>query len=66
MTKSKQSALQRIQRIMKFNYNRGLNSERVNEIYRKIINEKLSVFQIVEWYAIPKIVIISEVKSINR
>jgi hypothetical protein len=43
MTRSKQSALQRIQRILKFNYNRGLNSERVNEIYRKIINEKLSV-----------------------
>jgi hypothetical protein len=41
MTRSKQSALQRIQRIMKFNYNRGLNSERVNEIYRKIINLKL-------------------------
>ena len=35
--KSKQTPLQRIQRIMKFNYNRGLNSERVNEVYRKII-----------------------------
>ena len=37
----KQSALQRIQRIMKFNYNRGLNSERVNAVYRKIIKQKL-------------------------
>jgi hypothetical protein len=35
--KSKQTPLQRIKRIMKFNYNRGLNSERVNEVYRKII-----------------------------
>jgi len=39
--KSKQTPLQRIQRIMKFNYNRGLNSERVNAIYRKIIKLKL-------------------------
>lgn len=37
----KQSALQRIQRIMKFNYNRGLNSERINAVYRKIIKQKL-------------------------
>jgi len=40
--KSKQTPLQRIQRIMKFNYNRGLNSERVNKVYRKIINQKLN------------------------
>ena len=39
MTRSKQSALQRIQRILKFNYNRGLNSERVNEVYFKIIDK---------------------------
>ena len=38
----KQSPLQRILRIMKFNYNRGLNSERVNKVYRKIINQKLN------------------------
>lgn len=39
--KSKQTPLQRILRIMKFNHNRGLNSERVNEVYRKIIKLKL-------------------------
>lgn len=39
--KAKQTALQRIQRIIKFNYNRGLNSERVNTVYRKIIKQKL-------------------------
>jgi hypothetical protein len=39
--KVKQSPLQRIQRVMKFNYNRGLNSERVNAVYRKIIKLKL-------------------------
>ena len=38
--KNKQTPLQRINRIMKFNYNRGLNSERVNEVYRKVINLK--------------------------
>lgn len=38
--KSKQSAYQRIKRIMDFNYKRGLNSERVNEVYRKIIDLK--------------------------
>ena len=40
--KNKQTCLQRINRIMKFNYNRGLNSERVNTVYRKIINLKLN------------------------
>jgi hypothetical protein len=40
--KNKQSCLQRINRVMKFNYNRGLNSERVNTVYRKIINLKLN------------------------
>lgn len=35
--KSKQTPLQRIQRIMKFYRERGLNSERVNAVYRKII-----------------------------
>lgn len=39
--KSKQTPMQRIQRIMKFNYNRGLNSERVNAVYRNIIKQKL-------------------------
>jgi hypothetical protein len=40
--KSKQTAYQRINRIMKFNYNRGVNKESVNEVYIKIINLKLS------------------------
>ena len=40
--KNKQTCLQRINRVMKFNYNRGLNSERVNTVYRKIINLKLN------------------------
>ena len=38
--KRKQSPLQRINRIMKFYTLRGCNSEKVNEIYRKIINSK--------------------------
>ncbi len=38
--KNKQSCLQRINRVMKFNYLRGLNSERVNKVYRKIIKLK--------------------------
>lgn len=39
--KKKQSPLQRVNRIMKFYELRGLNSERVNNIYRKIISIKL-------------------------
>lgn len=35
--KSKQSPRVRINRVMKFYYNRGINSERVNNLYRKII-----------------------------
>ncbi len=38
--KNKQSCLQRINRVMKFNYLRGCNSERVNAVYRKIIKLK--------------------------
>ena len=34
--KKKFTNWQRILRIMNFNHKRGLNSERVNEIYRKI------------------------------
>lgn len=34
--KRKYSQWQRILRIMEFNHKRGLNSERVNEVYRKI------------------------------
>lgn len=38
--KSTQSPLQRIHRIMTFNYKRGCNSERVNNIYKKILKQK--------------------------
>jgi chromosome segregation and condensation protein ScpB len=39
--KKKQSPLQRINRIMKFYASRGINLERVNKVYIKIINIKL-------------------------
>jgi hypothetical protein len=32
--------LQRIKRIMLFNYNRGVNKESVNKVYKKIIAPK--------------------------
>ena len=38
--KSKQTALQRVNRIINFNWKRGSNKESVNEVYRKIINTK--------------------------
>ena len=38
--KSKQTPLQRIKRIINFYYNRGVNKENVNELYRKIIWKK--------------------------
>jgi len=34
------SPLQRIKRILQFNYNRGINKESVNNVYRKIITKK--------------------------
>jgi hypothetical protein len=34
------SDLQRILRIIKFNYNRGLNKESVNKVYHKILRIK--------------------------
>jgi hypothetical protein len=34
------SDLQRVLRIIKFNYNRGLNKESVNKVYHKIIKQK--------------------------
>lgn len=37
----KQSPLQRINRIMKFYYLRGQNRENVNEVFRKIIRQRL-------------------------
>ena len=39
---AKQSAKTRINRVMKFYYNRGINSERVNKLYIKIINDLYS------------------------
>ena len=42
MTKSKQSPLQRINRIIDFLWKRGNNKESVNNVYRKIIKERLS------------------------
>lgn len=39
---NKQSHLQRIQRIMNFYLKRGVNKERINEIYKKIINNKFN------------------------
>ena len=42
MTKRKQSPLQRINRIMDFLWKRGNNKESVNDVYRKIIIQKLS------------------------
>jgi hypothetical protein len=43
MTKqiNKLSNLQRINRIMKWNYNRGICKESVVDVYRKIIKNKL-------------------------
>lgn len=36
------SNYKRIKKVMNFYYNRGVNSERVNEVYRKIINQKIN------------------------
>lgn len=38
--KTKQSALQRINRIMNFYYNRGVNKEKVNKLYKQILKQK--------------------------
>ena len=43
MTQKKQSPLQRINRIIDFNWKRGGNKESVNEVYRKIIENKLKI-----------------------
>ena len=39
--KLKQSRFQRIKRILDFYYKRGCNKESVNELYYKILKEKL-------------------------
>ena len=36
---AKQSARTRINRVLRFYAKRGINSERVNNLYRKIIND---------------------------
>jgi hypothetical protein len=38
----KQSPLQRIKRVINFYYKRGVNSERINQLYFKILKEKLN------------------------
>lgn len=35
-----QSPLQRIKRVLNFYYNRGVNSERVNSVYKRILKER--------------------------
>jgi len=39
--KSKQSALIRINRVLKFYYLRGVNKESVNRVYRNVITQRL-------------------------
>lgn len=39
--KSKQSPIQRINRIMKFYYLRGQNREKVNNVYRNILKSRI-------------------------
>ena len=39
----KTTPLQRIVRVMEYYYRRGGNSERVNEVYRKLIKQKLKL-----------------------
>ncbi len=39
--KVKHTPYQRIKKVMNFYYNRGINSERCNIVYRKIIKQKL-------------------------
>ena len=36
---NKQTPYQRIKKVMNFYYNRGVNSERVNKVYRNIIKQ---------------------------
>jgi len=36
----KQTALQRIKRVMNFYYKRGHNSERINTLYKKILKNR--------------------------
>jgi hypothetical protein len=40
-TKQKQSPLQRINRVMKYYLDRGVNKEKVNDVYRSIINDRM-------------------------
>lgn len=38
----KQTPLQRIKRVIAFYYKRGVNSERINNLYKKILKEKFN------------------------
>ena len=40
MTKSRFKPITRILRVLDFYHSRGINSERVNKVYRNIINKK--------------------------
>lgn len=40
-----QTPLQRINRVQRFNYNRGINKESVNTVLRKIIKQKYETKQ---------------------
>jgi hypothetical protein len=37
----KQTPLQRIKRVINFYYKRGVNSERINQLYFKILHKKV-------------------------
>lgn len=39
--KSKESPLKRINRVLKFYLERGVNKERVNKVYRNVITQRL-------------------------
>jgi hypothetical protein len=39
--KMKQTPLQRIKRVINFYYKRGVNSERINQLYFKILHKKV-------------------------
>ena len=49
MAKTKQTPIQRINRIQKFNLELGNNKESVNNVQRKILMLKFNLWQIVSW-----------------
>ena len=44
MTKSKQTPIQRINRIQKYNLSKGINKESVNNVQRKILMLKFNLW----------------------